>query len=300
MKKFLALVLFATMILALAVPVAAQNITLPVAPKADIVLDGVRDDGYGDMFEVNSYRDGNGDGCTAKVWAAWNNTGVFYYLEVNDVTPNHDHNDTYQRDNVEFFIDWQSIASGQPADSVSEADNCWQIRVASAPNEDGNHSSGSLGDDELELGKHFVIKPLEGSDLSKGYIMEVWLPLSYTDGVSLAEGNKIFVDFQIADNQEDGGRSSQAFLNGMADDVDSQWSSAEAFQGILPLGPAKAAPEPDPVPDEPEPDEPGPVDVAPPPPAPNPAPSTGDSAFILIVFVAALAGAYVFTKRVRT
>ena len=289
MKKLLALALTLAMVFALAIPTMAQNVVLPSAPKANIVIDGVLDDGYGDPHILNSYRDGNGDGATAKMWSAWNETGIFYYLEVYDVTPNHDHGNQYERDNIELFIDWYSNGKGQSADSVSEADDCWQIRIASAPNEDGNQSSGSLGDDTLVTGTNFVVKPLVGGDLNGGYIMEVWLPISYTnDAKALASGDKIFVDFQIADNQEDEGRSSQVFIDGMADGTDSQWSTPDTFQGVLVLGDAK----PEPVVEvEEEAPAVGGGDAAPEPPpvaapAPAPAPATGDSGIMLIALMA--------------
>ena len=49
MKKILAPALCIALFLMLAIPVmAADHVTLPAAPKANITIDGVRDDGYGD------------------------------------------------------------------------------------------------------------------------------------------------------------------------------------------------------------------------------------------------------------
>ena len=305
MKKLLALALITVMMFALAIPALAYDnplsdnmVTLPTAPKADIVIDGVRDDGYGDMFEVNSFR---GDpGASGKVWAAWNEKGVFYYVEVNDTTPNHEHGNSYERDCIEFFIDWNATHG----DTLSNDDDIWQVRIASAPNEDGQwETCGQIGggsDETLVAGTDFVIKPLVGGDLKGGYIMEVCLPVSLSEGNSikpLAEGREILVDFQVADNQEDSGRTSQAFLVGDDDEVDNQWQWPYAFRGILNLGPAKAAPVVD-VPEVPEPDG-GDVVVDVPVVAPPPAAKTGDSMIMLIVLVAALAGAFVITKRVK-
>jgi len=243
MKKVLALVLVSALMFALAIPAAANEILLPAAPKADIIIDGVRDDGYGEMFEINSYKNGDGDGATAKVWAAWNDTGIFYYLEVSDTTPNHDHSDRWQRDCVEFFIDWNAAI---PDANSNEANPSWQLRIASAPNEDGmQQSCRQLPNDDdvndtLKSGTHFVVKPLVGNDLTGGYIMEVWLPIAFTNGNAnpLAEGRNVFVDFQVADNQHGDGRSSQAFLDGMHEGVDTQNNNPSAFRGILPLGAA--------------------------------------------------------------
>jgi len=307
MRKILACVLFAAIIIGLALPaMAVADIVLPTAPKADIKIDGVKDDGYGDMFEVKSYRDGgSGTGATAKVWAAWNDKGVCYYMEINDVTPFHEHSNQYERDCVELFIDWNAAAPD--ANSQSDTNPSWQVRIASAPADDGNQSSGTLGNDTLVAGTDFVTKPLVGSDLKGGYIIEVCLPIALTEGSAkpLASGNKVFVDFQIADNQEDSGRSSQAFLDGTADDVDNQWQWPYAFRGVLPLGDAKPAPTEAPT------AAPAAAEVAAAPEAaPAAAPAvvaapapvaaqTGDSgAMIFVILGIALAGAVVLTKRV--
>jgi hypothetical protein len=110
MKKFLTLALCITLMLALAIPaMAASMITLPAAPKADIIVDGIKDDGYGEFYTLNSYRN-EGNGATGRIASAWNETGIFYYIEVYDTTPNHNHNNTYERDRVEFFIDWNCAA----------------------------------------------------------------------------------------------------------------------------------------------------------------------------------------------
>ena len=299
MKKIFAFVLFAAMIFGLAIPaMAVADVMLPEAPKADIVIDGVKDDGYGEWYVLDKIRNGN-EGATGRFCSAWNETGIFYYMEVWDYTPFHEHGNPYERDNVEFFIDWNSAAD----DAMSAVDDnpAWQVRIASAPNEDGVSFTGNLADydeEALVAGKHYVTKPLEGSDLSKGYIIELWLPISATEGSAkpLAEGAKIFVDFQIADEQEeDGGRASQVFIDPEDDDTDNQWQWPYANRGVLPLGAAKA---PAVV------DEPAPADVvddtpAPAAPvAPAPAPTTGDSAIMLVVLVTALAGAVIVTKRV--
>ena len=244
MRKLLALGIAIAMVFTLAIPATASNIRLPDVPYANIVLDGILDDGYGDMFEVNSYRDGEGDGATGKVWMAWNETGIFYYAEVNDTTPNHEHGNSYERDNVEFFIDWNAAKPDENTDIGPDAS--WQVRIPSAPAQDGGDalSSGTLGADILLPGEHYVVRPLNGTDFTGGYAMEVWLPIALAEGGAnpLAVGRTIFVDFQVADNQHDEGRSSQAFLDGMADGTDSQWNTPDAFQGVVTLAEAKPAP----------------------------------------------------------
>ena len=303
MRKILAIVLFAAMIIGLSLPaMAVADIVLPTAPKADIKIDGVKDDGYGDPYVLDKVRN-DGTGATGKVWSAWNDKGVCYYMEVYDTTPNHEHNNQWERDCVEFFIDWNAAAGD--ANNVSDTNPSWQVRIASAPNADGNQSSGTLGDDTLVAGTDYVTKPLVGNDLKGGYIIEICLPIALTEGSAkpLASGNKVFVDFQIGDNQEDSGRTSQVFIDPTADDTDNQWQWPYAFRGVLPLGDAKPAPAPAAV-------EPAPAEVAPAPApaavdntpavvtAPPPAAAqTGDSAMIFVVLAAALAGAVVLVRR---
>lgn len=298
MKKILAIVLFTAMILGLAMPaMAVADIVLPTAPKADIVLDGVRDDGYGDPYVLDKYRADKEGGATGTVWSAWNDKGIYYYMEVKDTTPNHEHANQYERDNVEFFIDWNATAGD--ANNFADENPSWQVRICSAPNEDGNQSSGTPGDDTFEAGKHFVVKPLVGNDLNGGYIMEVLLPIEFTEGnaKALAEGAKIFVDFQIADNMTNEARDSQVFLDPADEEVDNQWQWPHSFRGVLPLGAAKAAPV---VEDTAAVGggEAADAEIAPVITATVPSVRTGDSAIMFIILATALAGAVVVTRRI--
>jgi len=314
MKKILALVLFVAMISLLALPVLAapanplpdNMVKLPVAPKADIVLDGARDDGYGDPYDLVKIRNDN-TGATGKVWSAWNEKGVYYYMEVYDKTPNHEHGNPWERDNVEFFIDWN--AARDDANNRDDDNPSWQVRIASKPNEDGNSNSGTLGDDDLEPGKDFVAKPIDG-DYKNGYIIEICLPVAIAVNVNppMAEGKVIYVDFQIGDNQEDGGRTSQVFLVPDDDDTDQQWQWPHANRGILKLGAAKAAPAPvvEAVPEAVGGGEAAEAEIAPiiaavtpPPSVAAPSVRTGDAGIIAlsVVMIAAAAGIVVFKRK---
>lgn len=241
MRKILVPGIALVMLFIMAMPAMAQNIYLPVTPKADIILDGIRDSGYGEERVIDSYIHGKGNGATGKVWTAWNEKGIYIFAEVYDITPNHNHQNAWERDFIEIFIDWESGATGWPALAVSAVDNCWQIRIPSQPDENSaDMVSGALGDGTLKRGEDFFVTPLNGSDYNDGYAVELLLPFSYTNGVkALAAGCKFFCDFQIVDNQYGQGRSSQAFLDGTAAGVDSQYMNPSAFQGILKLSEAK-------------------------------------------------------------
>ena len=234
---------------------------------------------------------------------AWNDDYIFYFVEVNDTTPNHEANDGWARDSVEFFIDWHSNAG---FDNFNDGYAYWQIRIASAPNADGVQSMNGINGQwdvrEYIEGIPFVVVPLSGNDLSNGYIIEIAFPTRLVDGgINLAEGMVIPVDFQIGDNQDGTGRASQAFLTD--NDRDTQWNNPSGLHGRLTL---LAAPAP-PVVDEPEPepepevvDEP-PAAADPAPPAPaatGPAPVTADPiTLIAIGSILSAAGVVVAKKR---
>jgi len=204
MKKLIAILLCAML---LTLPVLSINMT---APKATINLDGVRDDAYGDPIEIKYFNDA--PGATGKAWAAWDDSYIYLFFEVADKTPNHEHNNHYERDCVEVFFDWYN---GKDDDtSEDEAHPYWQLRYSSAPNADGDQFSvnvnwASLGWDnsaeEKNIAGNSVVKLVDG-----GYIIEARVPYKQF-GLKVGEGSVIGADFMIGDNQEDAGRTSMTF-----------------------------------------------------------------------------------------
>jgi len=273
MKKFLA---FLLCVIFLVAPVLAAGnpwddynmITLPTAPKANIIIDGIRDDGYGDWYNLDQFSNEIG-GATGRFCSAWNETGIFYYVEVYDTTPNHEYINPWapwERDSVDFYIDWNANFG----DVIQEqGDNpAWQIRINSAPSKDGNQNSGTFEYDTFEAGIDFVARPING-DYKNGYILEICLPivLAGENAIPLSEGRELFVDFMIHDNQYGEGRTSQTLLVPDDEYADEQWQYPYAFRGILPLGSSKIAPAAEPEPesdgevaeDNPSEEEPDPV-----------------------------------------
>jgi hypothetical protein len=114
--------------------------------------------------------------------------------------------------------------------------------------------------------------------------MEVWLPIAFTNGnaTPLAEGRTLFVDFQVADNQHGEGRSSQAWLDGMDPDVDTQNNNPYAFRGSVTLGAAAPAPA---AAEEPEaaPEAPAVIDTPAAPVVTAAAPQTADPVSLIII-----------------
>ena len=304
MKKLLALVLTLAMMAALAVPAMAATIT---APKAAITIDGTRDDAYGGPWDIAAYRSDDMNGATGKLWAAWDDNFIYYFIEVNDATPNHEHGNSYERDCVELFFDWYNAKEDDTSDDTKPY---WQYRIMSAPNEDGeqfnhtiNHAAlgwGPYDDDHQSSMEANIVVNYSAT----GYSFEIGIEYKKF-GVNIAEGAVVGVDYQIGDNQDGEGRTSQAFFT-VSDDNDNQWQYPYACGGLLVLGPAAAAPPPpEETPAEEAPavgggeaaPEPPPVAV----PTSPPSAPTGDAGMVtLIALMAAAAfGAAVLRKKIR-
>ena len=293
MKKFFAVILCVMMLSALAlVPVTANQVNMPTAYRAatPIEINGVRDDIYGDQyFLVNSFRGGT-PGAYARVWAAWDENYIYYYVEVVDTTPNHEGANPWYRDNIEFYLDWNSARA---AAHSGDPNPYWQIRIVSQPQPGeteqltigGNFSATGGNADDIR----FVTRPLVGNNFNGGYIVEVAMPVSGAQGVSLSEGMTIYVDFQVGDNQAGAGRTSQAFIMGDDPDADNQWQWPHSLRGILTLG-AAPAPPPPPVADAAPAIDDTPGAPAPQAAAPRPAPRTFDP-ITMIALGALTAGA---------
>jgi len=335
MKKILALVLCIALFAVLAVPVSAVvNIT---ANKASVVIDGVLDDAYAGPYDIAAHfqkpdESNNMRSATGKAWIAWDESALYYYLEIYDKTPNQ--KDDANADNVEMFIDWNNVTAtgnGGEITGRNEADDgwdynpgteegypFWQVRVPAGPNLDGFQDINGAVWTDLGWGgvdwsaadaaerSTFVTLPIDG-DFKNGYIIEIKIGLP--DGVTLSEGKVIPIDFQICDNMNgEGTRDGQAFLE-ESQYNDMQWAVPSTLMGRLTLGGAyvaaavveEAAPA---VVEEAGVEEAAPVAVVddtpapPPPPAPT-APKVGDSALMLVILTTALAGACFVTRRVR-
>ena len=302
MKKILALVLITALMGIMAIPVMAD--AAMTAPKITMTLDGVRDDGYGGPYDIKAFK--ADEGATGQVWTAWDDSYVYYYIEITDTTPNHEHANDYECDCVEMFFDWYNTKD----DDTSDASHpYWQYRTASKADENGRQFTNGINQAAGEDGTGWsveahvasqtannVVKPLKGGDLNGGYIVET--RIAYKEfGVNLSEGSVIGVDFQIGDNQTGEGRTAQIFI-GTEYQSEDQWQYPNSVGGSLTLGAAPAAPaapEPEPEPaaggGSEAPDQP--VVTAP---APT-APKTGDSALVFAGLLVAAAGALVITKR---
>jgi len=338
MKKLLALVLVLALTFALAIPAAA--LVEVTANKTSPVIDGVRDEAYSGPTPIAAHHqkpDGTNsmDSATGNVWTAWDDGALYFYIEVNDKTPNH--TEDGDRDNVEIMIDWlNGGATGEGGELTEQNEDgswgyepgtpdgypFWQVRVFAGPTDDGDNDLGGanwydVGWGGVEWGAdafadvcEYFNGPLDGS-YRNGYVIEIKIGLP--EGVSLSEGMVIPFDIQICDNINGAGtRDGQAFL-APSDANDMQWAVPSTLMGRLALGgaPAVAVPEvqeeaPAEAPAE-APEAVGGGDAAPEPPpvAPAPAPArppsanTGDAGMIALaaLMAAALTGFVILKKK---
>jgi len=133
------------------------------------------------------------EGATAKAWSAWDDEHIYYYVEVQDETPNPDGANEWSRDGGEFFFDWENGRAGVVANNGKPY---WQMRIAAQPASDGVQWSGGVNGSSQGSGPNgkefceFVTAPLGGGDYRRGYIIEVAFraPAGTT---TLKEGGKI-------------------------------------------------------------------------------------------------------------
>ncbi len=87
------------------------------APKAQIVVDGVRDNGYGRYYDINNNAD---NPATAKACFAWSDTHVYMYIEVKDATYNTSNTDSniWNNDRIRWHIDLSNKMTEYTADNT--------------------------------------------------------------------------------------------------------------------------------------------------------------------------------------
>jgi hypothetical protein len=293
MRKILALAIVVTMLFALAIPAAAVvNMT---ANKATITLDGTLNEEYSGPYDIASgHRSEDGEllnpanAATGKVWTAWDETGLYFYVEVYDTTPNHY---DFGAESLEVYIDWN--AGLHDSDEATDEAPTWQIRVSPVDDQEmtgysrdanGPNWSTSAFEDYIE----WVIVPLNGSNWNDGYIVEMKINLPGFAG-TLTEGRSIPMDFQVCDNITGDGRDAITFLGHIGEGIDdnSRWNTSAYYQGRVILG-GVYVPQAD---DEPEAAAGGGEEADATTPLPRPTPRTGDAGVTALIALMAIAAA---------
>ena len=258
MKKILTLALCIILMLTLTLPAMAAQLPL-TANKATITIDGVKDDAYADNFlAITAVKDGSdATTTTGKVWAAWDDSYMYFYIEVYDKTPNSacDTGEAHFRDSVEVYLDWNS---GQGGDREGAPETpYYQVRIQAAPGDGvAGQITGFILDDldwagfadwTLRGGEDAVKRfagPLNG-DYKNGDVAEMAIPVPTDYPVKLSEGKKIPFDTQINDNMEGDGRTEMIYINPNNDGPTgngNQWQCPSDCGALLILGAAYAAP----------------------------------------------------------
>jgi len=305
---FIVVVMMAFSITAMADNTSVVNVSVPQAPNG-ITIDGTLDPAFGTTsFPVATYKDPTTmNGATGTAYLAWNGNTLYYYIAVNDTTPNHENDNSYERDCVEFFIDPQS---GKGMDNTNNDLPYAQIRIASAPDAEGDpqvdggvQNMDSLANGAADLVKNFIVVPLVPGDtgLTQGYVIEAEIDL--TGFANFTQGMTVPFEFQVGDNQNGdtdagSGRTSQAFM-AMSDNIDNQWQWAGSVMGLMTLDaaiPAATTAAPDTTADN------GGAVVAPDTTAPVTSPTTGDNDMMIAIAlsVLALGVAFVVIRRKAT
>lgn len=275
MKKFLSILMVALMVAALCVSVSAADeyeAHISYVP-GEIEIDGVKDALWGDtptVVTANGYQDIN-----AEITLFWDEQGLYFYIEVNDFTPDTTNVNIWERDYIGWFISLDYIKD-VPDLAIGFVNNmqCQFDR------------NGVTVDYGVNQGLNIVVV----DNGTEGWIAEGTLR---NENVALTEGGKIMMDWCVGDGL-DGKRAGEScwtpegFLSFMYADR----------MGTIVLDPKAEVPTDDPV-DDPEDD-----------PADDPAddnsgegenaPQTGTEVFALLALAASAAGtATVVRKRNR-
>lgn len=235
MKKKLALVLCAVLLVMLAVPAMAKESSAAVtqygeAAKADAApkIDGVIDDVWAKAtaYTIGNFTTGDQDtGIKATFKVLWDAENLYVLFEVPDTTPFYEHNDAHQKDGVELKFDLNNLKT----DGAYEDEQQFRLTVF---REDGSINfvvSESVWDEG-----YVTAASVENQT---NYIVEIALNASKA-GFKLEDNVMIGMDAQINDNALDEGRTACFAWN---DDADQAWQNA-SYMGNMTLMAGAAAP----------------------------------------------------------
>jgi len=300
MKKIIAILLFTVMVLALAIPAAALDVTIN---KGSPVIDGVRDELYSGPFSIENKVEGNGkewpeDSANGNAWIAWDATSLYLYVEVYDKTPNNEGENEHSTDSAECMIDWKNAKGaglGAPVNDDGSTDGVgtekgydyWQIRWPGNMNDSeypglcgGMWSDMDWDGVEWVSKDHeYIVVPLNG-DYKNGYVCEIKID---APNMTLSEGMVIPFDIQINDNMNGNSRDAMSWMtankgNGMS------WCTPQACGVNLTLGGAYVVQGNDEI-----------AVVTPPPTTTSP--TTGDTGMIIFAVMMILSLGFIVLKR---
>lgn len=203
----------------------SNRLLVEAAYSSEIIVDGIKDDGYGKMYAVEQQGIAHTEGLeltTGNVAVAWNESEIYFYIEVYDQgTPYAVSTTDWKTDGPEYFLDLMNNKS------TSYDKHCFRVRVIVAKD-----SPDSIWDNWLSFNGTGTENPvssaspedfklsvcsINGKDWSDGYAVE--LSYKYSNYIApITNGYLMGWDVQICDDVLGlGNRDSQAFLGNPAD-----------------------------------------------------------------------------------
>ncbi|MCL1794737.1 MAG: hypothetical protein FWG34_12820 [Oscillospiraceae bacterium] len=308
MKKFIALILAAMVIAALAMPALAHsdNDNLGSVPKTATapVIDGVKDPIYdeGLFVPVKNIHSGDGGlGGGANAWLLWEDNYLYVFAQMDVASFYLDEVDEWQMEQpwmlttFEIIIDFANAGGGHEAVSMIRSDLTGFLTMHAASQD--RLASGDECKKYLEFGY------AKGSNY---FTMEYKINMVEFRKAAEAEGLNFGSDFAAGKeiglylfSQECAEDGSQALYVSVPSERQGNWVP-DNYDYIVLGDNVVGAPEPEP---EPEPDVPAAVPAEPAPAAPEPAapapaaPATGDGALWLAVLAIAASGILLAAKK---
>ena len=313
MKKIICIVLCAVLLLAMSVPVMAEEHQKSgKAGRGTPVIDGIKDDAYQAaerLYTENVFEESDTPAAQAEVWVLWDDEALYIYADVKDKTPSGSNEGTpWTSDSIEFFFDWDNNHASY---DDAYGDNGGQIRYSAYASLFG-HDIWTIGSQDYpawlkanEADNPYVVKTYDG-----GYIVEAKVCYNGAIKAMAKEGAYLGFGIQVndcidADITSDDSARTGYFEWAEGDNANQGWQWAGALDRLILSGDTYVAPQPEPEP-EPVVDDAAsgggeaadaeivPVVIAAAPPPANAA-KTGDAAILYAMMFAA--AVFVATKR---
>lgn len=284
MKKLFSILLTVALVAMLGAAIFAANPdTKFKAVNGTAVVDGIKDEIYtaADAIPVAVTEDGEMAG-TAVVYAAWDDTNMYYFCEVTDptVTPADACSSNYQSDSVEIYFSFEGYS-----DDITTI-NAGQYTIG--PNFSAWAGRGGHWDNYVADAKFAFVMT------GKGWDIEMSIP--FGSEYKVAAGNE--VPFTVAFNDDADGDAARDYQPMIATGQTSAWSVVDDNYNTLIFSDVKFEPvvevEEAPAAEAPAAEAPAAETVAEAPAAPAPAAQTGSS-LLLFIAVATAVGVPVIT-----
>lgn len=148
---------------------------------------------------------------SATAWVMWDESGLHVLVDVVDDAIHTEHNDVWQRDGVEIYVDGDDAKTAQAYDQ-NDAQFALPLN--------GTQLTGRRGRDGMDEGVLFA-----SADTEDGYIVEMTIPWTSVQ-TSASEGVRIGFEVQVNDDDDGNGRDAKL---AWFDASDNAWQWANVF-----------------------------------------------------------------------